>query len=988
MPEQPRRRGRPPLTPEQRTARAQAREAALRAEETELPPTIEEAAEEVLALEHTEEVVEQPLKVHIYPHFTGEDQGDGGIRRVVEHQIRYLPQHGIQIVDTPEEAEVIAYHATVPPPYIRNYPRKTFVAMCHGMYWNEYEWSGVWHTKANEEVMEGLRVADAIIACSEWVANAIRRHLSRPVSVIYHGVEMDEWARTVDSTREEIRERGIVQQDFVLWNKTRPDPVCDPEPMNIVASMLPDVNFISTFGERGTNVAITGKLPFEEARKLVASAAVYLCTSRETFGIGTLEAMACGVPIVGFNWGGQAEFIEHGIDGWLVAPGDFNGLAEGIRWALGPDRNSISAATRRKAAAFDWNNLAGEYADVFKSESDRKRWEANRPRVSIVVTHHNLSRYLEDCLASVLNQTDTSWECIVVDDASDSAERDAAIRIVAGANDFARPHQFKFEVLLENVYLAEARNHGIRMARGRYILPLDADDMLDPDAVALLADALDGDRTIAVAYGNVRFTEENGQTLTNYGSQFPLGHSSWPYQFVHEYQLMQRNLLPYCSMFRKNAWKWTGGYRRRCKTAEDADFWCRLSSYGFRPKMVTEHDTLIYRNRLDSMSRIQGETDWVRWFPWSKQQEITPAGAGTREQLPVASLDPIVVSVVIPVGPGHEKIVTDAIDSVDAQFFRDWECIVVNDTGIPGVIKELPAWVRVIGTGHAAPKGVAFARNLGIEKSKGRYFVTLDADDFLEPDALQYMVDAVRETGGEEVIYTDFWQQDAAGNITVHHTDDYDPNLLVGRRRQVDGQNREGMIHSAMILCSKKNWRDAGGYDEALPAWEDWDFQLSLGKIGVCSRRIAIPLFFYRKQTGYRREENMAFFETSRAGIEAKWGDLFQGRGQLLVCQRCGGGRTISSAPVYSVNRMMSAQTPPNSDAKLVRYTGEKRGAILYRAPSRTQYSFGYNEEKYVLAGDVGYFLHLGDFAIVEPRAIVQEVEDSEQPILAAPGQV
>src|SRR5665811_2101486 len=97
---------------------------------------------------------------------------------------------------------------------------------------------------------------------------------------------------------------------------------------------------------------------------------------------------------------------------------------------------------------------------------------------------------------------------------------------------------------------------------------------------------------------------------------------------------------------------------------------------------------------------------------------------------------------------------------------------------------------------------------------------------------------------------------------------------------------RDSMIHSATVLTPKKHWATVGGYDEALPAWEDWDMQLALGKIGVCSRRIAIPLFYYRKHTGYRREENMAFFDASRAGIEAKWGEYFAGRGELLVCQR------------------------------------------------------------------------------------------------------
>lgn len=248
------------------------------------------------------------LKVYIYPSFGELDKGDGGIRRVVEGMIKHLPKYGVDIVSTAEEADVIAYHATVPTSFINRFPRKTFVAICHGLYWSEYQWDN-WSIKANADVMEGLRVSDSIITCSDWVANSLRRHTSRDVRVINHGIDASDW-------------EAVDPRDYVLWNKTRPDPVCDPEPFNQVAALLPNIKFISTFGREAPNVAITGKLPFTDAKKLVQSAGVYLCTTRETFGIGTLEALACGVPVVGFAFGGQAEFIDHSVDGWLVTPGE------------------------------------------------------------------------------------------------------------------------------------------------------------------------------------------------------------------------------------------------------------------------------------------------------------------------------------------------------------------------------------------------------------------------------------------------------------------------------------------------------------------------------------------------------------------------------------------------------------------------------------------------------------------------------------------
>jgi glycosyltransferase involved in cell wall biosynthesis len=901
------------------------------------------------------------LKVHIYPSFGDADQGDGGIRRVVEGQLKHLPKFGIEIVNTAEEADVIACHAMVPPAYVKLYPRKTFVALIHGMYWSEYKWEN-WAIKANADVMENIRVSDAIVACSEWVANSVRRHTSRPTYVINHGIDIDEWNMS-DSPK-----------DYVLWNKTRPDPVCDPEPMNLVAELLPDVKFISTFGKEAPNVVLTGRLEFSQAKKLIEQAGVYLCTTRETFGVGTLEALACGVPVVGFNFGGQKEFIEHEVDGWLSTPGNIEEVARGIKWAL-QNREHISLACRKKAAQFTWEKAAQEYATVFyKAYADKNQ---AGPRTSIIVTNYNLHNYLANCLDSVLKQTDQDWECIVVDDASPDP---SGIEIVESY--VAKDSRFKVIANKKNVYLAEARNIGIREAHGRYILPLDADDMLDSEAVQILAEALDTDRTIHVAYGNVKFTEEDGVTLsdyTNYGGKEP-GHSGWPFPFIYEQQMMQRNFLPYCSMYRKEVWEQTGGYRRRCRTAEDADFWSRVSSYGFRPKMISNADTLIYRNREGSMSRTNS-TDWIKWFPWSTDPEITPAGAVSKTQLPIASLDPIIISVIIPVGPGHEKIVTDAIDSVDAQTFRNWECVVVNDTGEP-LLTELPAWVKLIET--EGREGVAKARNVGIAASKGWLFIPLDADDYLEPKALQVMFDAYKIE--RDIIYSDFWQTSMDGQeMSIHHCDDYNPRLLTGRKRTFEGSSREGMIHSATILAQKSIWEKVGGYDERLPAWEDWDFQLAAGDLGFCSRRVAMPLFVYRKHTGFRREGNYEFFERSKEAIARKWRKLWEGGEELMACRSCGSKPTVMPSNGWA-NQNAPQSASLNQEASLIQYSGNKLGAVAYRGPSGTTYWFAAGDTKWVLAQDVPFFLSMSDFHIVEQMPALEEISEDE-PMLMAPGQ-
>jgi len=863
------------------------------------------------------------MKVYIWPTFAEKDEGDGGVRRIVELQHDLLPKVAdIQIVDLPEDADLLAVHIAAPDSLLKQYPRKPMVAHCHGLYWSEYEWAE-WALKANTMVMETIRQSSAVTAPSEWVAQAIRRHTLRLVEVVNHGVSLEEWMPRPSA-------------GYVLWNKTRPDPVCDPKPVQDVAALLPDILFRSTFGEPSFNLTITGKLPFEAVKKELEEAVVYLCTTRETFGIGTLEALAAGVPVVAWNWGGQREFLHHRREAWLARPGDLEGLAEGIRWALA-HREPMSKAARKEAAKFSREQAASAYADLYQRVLVKT--SQKRPKVSVIVTAYNLAEYLPTCLDSVQAQEMADWECIVVDDASP----DNCGKI---ADDYAsRDKRFRVVHNQENQYLARARNTGIEVARGEYILPLDADDLLPSAALTLLSNALDEDRSIHIAYGNVEFLELDERRW----------HSGWPMPFRHDWQLMQRNLLPYSSMFRREVWELTGGYRPRYRTAEDADFWSRASSYGFRPKMVTEADTLIYRNREGSMSRREKAADWISWFPWAGKEMAAPAGAVTIEQLPIPSFDPPVVAVIIPLGPGHEEVVQDAIDSVDAQTFREWECILVNDTGKPLSLR-LPSWVRVFDT-FEGPRGVAHARNIGIKRSSAPLFLPLDADDYLQPYALETMFQVWQEVKG--YVYSD-WLAETEGKLVPYQTPEYDAKLLVAK----------GCIHAVTALYPKDAWKQAKQFDETLSNWEDWDFQIALADQGICGTRVPEPLFVYRKDLGLRREDNYTHFERGKQELTAKWNLWGKEAKELMACRGCpGGGGKVVRPRNQEARGQPAPAAPPSEDVAVVQYIGQQLGARSFRgAATNTIYRFSGDDGgrlKYVYKKDLPLFEGRTDFRIL-----------------------
>lgn len=883
------------------------------------------------------------MRIALFPDFAGEDKGDGGIRRVWEAQRRCLPRLRDQFVDDAGDADVIAAHINFPPAIVRRFGGdKPFVLHVHGLYWSEYEWEP-WAYHANKTVLQSICVADAVTVPSEWVAQIVRRHTSRRVEVVPHGVSLQEF-------------RPAEHRGYVLWNKTRVDPVCTPDDLNVLAHYMSDTPFVSTFGDPLPNMTLVGRLGYEEGKELVRHAGVYLCTSRETFGIGTLEAMAAGVPVVGYRFGGQAEIVEHMVDGFLVDPGDIRGLAAGIEWAL-ENRTAVGEAAHKKAARFSWTDAAARYHDIYRSVMDSyERYDAS-PRTTIIVPAHNLERYLPDTIASVAAQEDKSWECIIVDDAS--PDGCGAIADAAAASD----PRFRVIHNETNLYLAESRNVAIREARGRYILPLDADDMLAPHAVGLLADALDSDRTLQCAYAGVLFVDEDGITPTNYRVVgLSPGHSGWPMPMDGFKQISGANLLPYSSMFRKTAWEQVGGYRRRLHTAEDADFWTRLVSYGFRCDQVSTADTLIYRNREGSMSRAnEGKRyDYLRWFPWASDPKMAPAGLAGEEA--VSLLLPR-ISVVIPCGPGHERYVTDAVDSVAAQSYPYWECIVVNDSGSDLL---LPAWVREI---RADVRDVGKSRNLGVAAAQAPLFLPLDADDFLQPDALQWLLSAYAESDGNTIIYPDFYEDpDTEGDFKAYPLPDWACSHLT----------QNGTVHAVTALTPVAFWEKVGGYDESGMGWEDWDFQLRCAEAGFCSRRLAAPLFTYRKFTGRRRDYDRATFEQRKEQILARWRDYFTGQRTFMACG-CN-QPTIRPAPMPAEARASLRQ---NGDAVLVEFAGEKAGKTRYRAPTGAIYTFAQGDTRWIAGADVSFFASRAEFRILGNQQAATE-ERGLSPVLSA----
>jgi hypothetical protein len=204
--------------------------------------------------------------------------------------------------------------------------------------------------------------------------------------------------------------------------------------------------------------------------------------------------------------------------------------------------------------------------------------------------------------------------------------------------------------------------------------------------------------------------------------------------------------------------------------------------------------------------------------------QIVPFGAQGKAPHPLRAWpvhhhqEPL-ISVIIPVGPGHAKYLTDALDSVQAQTLPDWECIVVNDTGAALDLTAHP-WARQIHE-YSGSAGAGAARNLGLRRARAPLTVFLDADDILIPNALEEMVQAYIDSDGK-YIYGDWVHlEDESrldGSAVLHYTPEYDAELWL-----------QGAQHAVTCLLPTDDLRRLGGFDEQLPAWEDWDLLIQAG---------------------------------------------------------------------------------------------------------------------------------------------------------------
>jgi polysaccharide pyruvyl transferase CsaB len=282
-------------------------------------------------------------------------------------------------------------------------------------------------------------------------------------------------------------------------------------------------------------------------------------------------------------------------------------------------KQQISPQLSRKAARWIKRSLSPKLswpALAFRSYRIKRQhlWPQNLAEinknyeqglVSIVLPVHNGERYVAEAIQSVLDQTYTHFELIIVDDGS--TDRTPSI-----ITDFAQKDQRIRVIRQANQKLPGALNTGFKSAQGEYFTWTSDDNLLTPEFIKKMVDCLCRHPRWHMVYANIDLIDDQG---------LPLRNSTWfeGYQFPHhsehihlptdpsELNIVPNNYIGGAFLYRRQVAELLAGYSPFQYTREDYDYWMQINSL-FTLKH-TDFKESVYKYRMHSTSLTSQDAD-------------------------------------------------------------------------------------------------------------------------------------------------------------------------------------------------------------------------------------------------------------------------------------------------------------------------------------------------------------------------------------------
>ena len=299
----------------------------------------------------------------------------------------------------------------------------------------------------------------------------------------------------------------------------------------------------------------------------------------ENSSMAVMECLQAGIPFVAASTGGTPELVAEADRGRALVEADHIALGERIA-ELSAGRLRAVRARWDFAGSLEvwsrWHGQSGAFeASAARHAARRRRVAGRSPLVTVCIVHHERPGLVRMAVDSVYGQDYGSLEAVLVDDGSEGSEAVAAVEEIEG--EFAgRGWRV---VRQENRYLGAARNAAASAARGEWLLFLDDDNVLYPDAVRRLVEAALFSGADCVPGASVRFFGEGDPRADGQSHGTPI-------RFIGAARGWSRfrNVVgDACALVCREVYEAVGGFTEAYRVGlDDLTFFNRLMESGYR----------------------------------------------------------------------------------------------------------------------------------------------------------------------------------------------------------------------------------------------------------------------------------------------------------------------------------------------------------------------------------------------------------------------
>jgi GT2 family glycosyltransferase len=413
--------------------------------------------------------------------------------------------------------------------------------------------------------------------------------------------------------------------------------------------------------------------------------------------------------------------------------------------------------------------------------------------------------------------------------------------------------------------------------------------------------------------------------------------------------------------------------------------------------------------RLRAVSIAAHATLDDQYQVWLQAHALTPARARRMKQQAARLHYRPLVSIVMPVYNPEPAWLRDAIESVRAQLYDNWElCIADDGSSRPGVrelLEETSALDRrIMVTYLGKNQGIAGASNAALALASGEFIGLLDHDDELKPDALFEVARLLNERRDLDYVYSDEDKRDPDGRLVEpFFKPDWSPDLHMS----INYVTHFSVFRKALV-------NQVGGFRRGYDGSQDYDLVLRVTEIADRVAHIAKPLYTWRKVPGsaassvkakkfaFRAAKKALKDALTRRGLKGKAADgLWKGsyrvryeiarnprvsiviptRDRVDMLRRC--IASIKTKSTYRNYEIIVADNDSQEQGTLD-YLSSFEGTVI-RYPEEFNFAKIINTAAKQASGDALIFLN-NDTEVISPEWIEAMLEQGQRSEVAAVG--